>query len=149
MPAWTATHPDATRRAPCRILKGNPVLKTPQMLPRRFVAVATVAVALLPVVASAHAILEESYPSVRGTLPTGDVAIWLRYNSRIDRGRSLLTLIKPDKTRQEIQISADGPPNQVKARLNLPPGDYVLRWQVLAVDGHITRGDLPFRVAGA
>jgi len=119
------------------------------MLPRRFVAVATVAVALLPVVASAHAILEESFPSVRGTLPTGDVGIWLRYNSRIDRGRSLLTLMKPDKTRQEIQISTDGPPNQVKAQLNLPPGDYILRWQVLAVDGHITRGDLPFRVAGA
>ena len=25
-------------------------------------------------------------------------------------------------------------------------GDYVLRWQVLATDGHITRGELHFRV---
>jgi len=29
----------------------------------------------------------------------------------------------------------------------LAPGDYVLHWQVLAVDGHITRGDIPFSVA--
>ncbi len=26
------------------------------------------------------------------------------------------------------------------------PGDCVLRWQVLAVDGHITRGDVPLSV---
>jgi methionine-rich copper-binding protein CopC len=25
-------------------------------------------------------------------------------------------------------------------------GSYVLRWQVLAEDGHITRGELPFQV---
>ena len=28
----------------------------------------------------------------------------------------------------------------------LSPGAYVLRWQVLAIDGHITRGDIPFVV---
>jgi hypothetical protein len=27
----------------------------------------------------------------------------------------------------------------------LMPGQYLLRWQVLAEDGHITRGELPFR----
>ena len=28
----------------------------------------------------------------------------------------------------------------------LQPGEYTVRWQVLAVDGHITRGDVPFTV---
>jgi hypothetical protein len=28
----------------------------------------------------------------------------------------------------------------------LTPGPYVLRWQVLAIDGHITRGDVTFTV---
>jgi hypothetical protein len=28
------------------------------------------------------------------------------------------------------------------------PGAYVVRWQVLAIDGHITRGDVPFTVTG-
>jgi methionine-rich copper-binding protein CopC len=29
----------------------------------------------------------------------------------------------------------------------LGSGAYRLRWQVLAVEGHITRGDIPFTVA--
>lgn len=29
----------------------------------------------------------------------------------------------------------------------LSPGNYKLHWQVLANDGHITQGDIPFRVA--
>jgi len=28
----------------------------------------------------------------------------------------------------------------------LAPGKYTLRWQALAVDGHITRGEVPFTV---
>jgi methionine-rich copper-binding protein CopC len=28
----------------------------------------------------------------------------------------------------------------------LAPGQYRLRWQVLAIDGHLTRGDIPFTV---
>jgi methionine-rich copper-binding protein CopC len=31
----------------------------------------------------------------------------------------------------------------------LLPGEYRLRWQVLASDGHITRGEIPFAVSGA
>ena len=33
------------------------------------------------------------------------------------------------------------------AHAELAAGAYVLRWQVLAIDGHITRGEVPFRVA--
>jgi methionine-rich copper-binding protein CopC len=32
------------------------------------------------------------------------------------------------------------------ATAHLAPGNYTIRWQVLAVDGHITRGDVPFTV---
>jgi hypothetical protein len=35
---------------------------------------------------------------------------------------------------------------RLAAHLGLIPGAYVVRWQVLAVDGHITRGDVPFTV---
>jgi methionine-rich copper-binding protein CopC len=28
----------------------------------------------------------------------------------------------------------------------LSPGKYAIHWQVLAVDGHITRGQIPFEV---
>jgi copper resistance protein C len=30
----------------------------------------------------------------------------------------------------------------------MAPGSYSVRWQVLAIDGHITRGDVPFTVTG-
>ena len=36
-----------------------------------------------------------------------------------------------------------------RAEAGAKPGDYVLHWQVLATDGHITRGDVPFTVKGA
>jgi methionine-rich copper-binding protein CopC len=29
----------------------------------------------------------------------------------------------------------------------LTPGDWSLAWQALSIDGHITRGEIPFRVA--
>ena len=37
-------------------------------------------------------------------------------------------------------------PDLLTGRAELVPGSYVLHWQVLAVDGHITRGDVPFTV---
>ena len=48
-----------------------------------------------------------------------------------------------------LKIAPDGPPNLLETTTNLEtPGAYVVRWQVLAVDGHITRGDVPFTVMG-
>ncbi len=96
--------------------------------------------------AQAHAIIEDSAPPAGGSVRAGSVTITLRYNSRIDRVRSRLTLTHPDTSRSVVPILPDGPPNLVAAKLVLAPGVYTLRWQVLAVDGHITRGDLPFSV---
>ena len=48
-----------------------------------------------------------------------------------------------------LKIAPDGPPNLLETTTNLEaPGAYVVRWQVLAIDGHITRGDVPFTVMG-
>ena len=71
------------------------------------------------------------------------------YNSRIDRARSRLTLTSPDHAQSVLKIAPDGPPNLLETTTNLEaPGAYVVRWQVLAIDGHITRGDVPFTVMG-
>ena len=43
-------------------------------------------------------------------------------------------------------IDPEGPPDLLTSTVTLTPGVYVLRWQVLAIDGHITRGDVPFTV---
>ena len=96
--------------------------------------------------ALAHAILVESTPAIGGTVPSGPVAFRLRYNSRIDRTRSRLTLNKPDHTQAVLPITPTDPPDVMTTRADLAAGAYVLRWQVLAIDGHITRGDVPFTV---
>jgi methionine-rich copper-binding protein CopC len=99
-----------------------------------------------PVPAFAHAILVDSVPAPQSHVPAGRLAISLRYNSRIDAERSKVTLTGPDGTTERLEIASPGRPDMLRAEAMLRPGEYVLRWQVLAVDGHITRGDVPFTV---
>ena len=104
---------------------------------------------LAPVGATAHAILEQSQPAAGGHVPAGKVTLTFDYNSRVDRARSRLTLTRPDKTQAVLKIDQSGPPNVISTSTELTaPGAYAVRWQVLATDGHITRGDVPFTVTG-
>jgi len=112
---------------------------------RTLVALAALAA---PVGAEAHAILIQSDPAIGAAVKAGSVAIRLRYNSRIDGTRSRLTLKRPDHTQSVLPIETNKFDDTLTATAELPQGDYVLRWQVLAVDGHITRGDVPFTVTG-
>jgi methionine-rich copper-binding protein CopC len=45
-----------------------------------------------------------------------------------------------------LTIAASSMSNELSTAADLAPGQYTLRWQALALDGHITRGDLPFTV---
>jgi copper resistance protein C len=101
---------------------------------------------VFPTGVRAHAVLVRSEPSVNETVGAGAVSIECRFNSRIDRARSRLTLTLPDRTQAVLPIEPGSPVDALLARADLAPGAYTLRWQVLAVDGHITRGDVPFVV---
>jgi copper resistance protein C len=105
-----------------------------------------VAFALSSNLAHAHAILVESSPSVNSTVAGPSIPIKLRFNVRIDAKRSRLELVRPDKT--SALLSATQPsPDMLQAMADgLKAGAYSLRWQVLAADGHITRGEIPFSV---
>ena len=94
----------------------------------------------------AHAILVQSEPALNASVPRGQQTLELRFNSRIDHARSRLLLIRPDRSETVLAIDSDAPENVLKAPADLTPGLYTVRWQVLALDGHITRGDLPFTV---
>jgi len=97
--------------------------------------------------AEAHAIIVDSSPSVGTEVPGPDVAVTLHYNNRIDKTRSRLTLMVGEQPFAKLPIDAGGAPDVITAKASgLAPGAYRLRWQVLALDGHITRGEIPFVV---
>jgi len=116
-------------------------------------AVLTAALALLSsgwaAPAAAHAIVLDSMPAA-GSIVTGpDVMLEVRFNCRIDPERSQLSLVSEDGRSRALELSGPGTEGRLASRATgLAPGPYRLRWQVLAVDGHITRGDIAFRVAG-
>jgi copper resistance protein C len=114
---------------------------------RRRAAVLVTGVALLPMPAAAHAIVVAADPAVDAVLHGATAPVLLRFNSRIDRERSRLTLLRADGSSQPLPLAPVERPDTLAAKIDgLAPGHYRLRWQVLAVDGHITRGDIPFAV---
>ena len=103
---------------------------------------------LAPEPAAAHAVVVASEPAVDAVLHGQLVRIQLRFNSRIDQERSRLTLIEANGRSTPVTLDPSQGPDTLSAILDrLTPGRYRLRWQVLAIDGHITHGDIPFELA--
>jgi methionine-rich copper-binding protein CopC len=110
----------------------------------------TALLSLVVASAAAHAVLLESNPSLNASVFGPDVPIKLRFNVRIDATRSRLTLLRPDGTAAPLELAKDSPADTLSTlAAGLVPGAYRLRWQALASDGHITRGEIPFTVAPA
>ena len=101
----------------------------------RLFAGLALASALLGGIAEAHALLLST--KVEGS------ELVLRYNGRIDATRSQLSLMNKDgSTLKKIDSFAGEDPATLKGKLgDVAPGTYILRWEVLSVDGHISRGD--------
>jgi methionine-rich copper-binding protein CopC len=96
--------------------------------------------------AVAHAILIDSTPAPLAHIPAGHLDLVFHYNSRIDAGRSKITLRRPDRSETRLTLTSVPTEDALKASLDLVPGAYTASWQVLATDGHITRGNVPFTV---
>ncbi len=97
--------------------------------------------------ALAHAILVRSTPAAHAVVHGANVRIALHYNSRIDASRCSLTLTDASGRAQSLAMAKPAGPAELDAQAQgLAPAQYVLHWQVLATDGHITRGEVPFTV---
>jgi methionine-rich copper-binding protein CopC len=97
--------------------------------------------------AFAHAVLLEATPGANSAIAGPDVDVQLRFNSRIDAGRSRLTVVLPDKSVRALALESQSSPATLTSRATgLASGSHILRWQVLAADGHISRGEVPFAV---
>ena len=108
------------------------------------------AVALMPGIALAHAIILAAEPAMNSTVAPGELALRLHFNSRIDSRRSRLTLQRPDGTEMTVALVPGGPPGVLAGLAQVTQaGRWTLRWQVLSLDGHLTRGEVRFSVDGA
>jgi hypothetical protein len=106
-------------------------------------------IALVPIsTVFGHAILVNSTPKANETVAGPAVALTLTFNSAVDQARSILLLEQSDRLTSKVAVTIDrSSPEKLTGKASrLAPGAYKLRWQVLAVDGHITRGQLAFQV---
>jgi copper resistance protein C len=112
-----------------------------------FVSLAVSFLLFAPRLAFAHAHLESSTPAANATVPAGPIAIELRFNSRVDGQRSTLGIeIAGGSGKADIAHDTQRSETTLNAHATLQPGHYVIQWQALATDGHITRGEIPFTV---
>jgi methionine-rich copper-binding protein CopC len=96
--------------------------------------------------AFAHALLVASAPAVNGTVRGPGVDMDLKFNSRVDGTRSRLMLVLSDGSSRLLPLLKQPAPEELAAHADLKPGAYTLRWQAIAADGHISRGEVPFKV---
>jgi len=112
--------------------------------------VSFVAMLAAAIFVEAHAVLKETSPAANSKVAGPDVPIVLKYNVRIDSKLSKLSLLNPDNSTTDLKIEQQQAPDTLNSQATgLKPGAYRIRWQVLAPDGHITRGEIPFTVTGS
>jgi len=102
--------------------------------------------------ALAHAIVLESSPVHDAVLTESPGRIVLRFNSRIEAALSRVTIEAVNGKAVALPAARDA--GQEANRLVVPvgplaPGTYIVRYRVLAADGHITEGALRFSVKAA
>ena len=116
---------------------------------RSIAAAVGVGLALLPVVALAHAHLDHASPAVGSTVaqPPNEVSLW--FTEALEAKFS--TIEVRDVQGRPVQAGpatlARGNTAQLRVPLKaLTPGTYKVIWRVLSVDTHRTQGDFTFRV---
>lgn len=123
-------------------------MKAVRILPKQLLlAVTLLALVVAPKLAFAHAVLIASTPAANATVKGPEIAIHLKFNSRIDGERSRLYLMNSNGKSQMLALKPQDAPDAMAAKdVKLSAGAYTIRWQALASDGHITRGEIPFTV---
>jgi len=116
-----------------------------QILRRRAVLLGPVLLGFTARPAGAHAVLVSSQPPANALIPAGPTKFLLRFNTRVDQARSRLILLGTDGLQTTLSIYPAGEQDELSSTGIVAPGGQALRWQVLAADGHISRGEIPFK----
>jgi methionine-rich copper-binding protein CopC len=133
------------------------------------------AILAAPGATGAHAIVLESSPAHDAQLTAAPDRVVLRFNSKIEHGLSRATIeavasiagsgvsssagstVSRAASGRPVALATEGaaqgarlPPDRLVIPLrSLVPGTYVVRYRVLAADGHLTEGALRFTIRAA
>ncbi|MEI7465045.1 MAG: copper resistance CopC family protein [Burkholderiales bacterium] len=100
--------------------------------------------------AQAHAVITEDSLARAPVHPGEPTQVRLQFNSGVEVKLSRVTLVSKGDTEQTVPIRAGSKPGQVLVSVPaLVAGDYALRCQVFAADGHLTQEIRRFRVGVA
>jgi methionine-rich copper-binding protein CopC len=134
------TNPDFTRRVVVRL-----------------VMVLALALAAAPMEALAHARMIRSSPTAEGVTQSPEqVELW--FNELLDdRFNSIIVYPAAEASTQRHAILTQGdakvdPKDKTHLTIGvkpLPPGEYMVEWRVLSLDGHSAPGRFKFRVLAA
>lgn len=126
------------------------------MRARRGWGLATSSIALLlsiaglasPPAGEAHAIVLESTPERDAQLAEAPHEVVLRFNSKIEHTLSRVSIQTAGARPVPLAVAAGAaaPDRLVIPLSRLAPGTYVVRYRVLAADGHLTEGSLRFTI---
>ncbi len=97
----------------------------------------------------AHAIVIESNPREGAVLKQAPSRVLLRFNVKIEKALTRVTLTKDNQQALVLpQVDFNqGSPDRLEVPLPpLEPGNYIMRYSVLAADGHATQGVLRFSI---
>ena len=102
--------------------------------------------------ARAHAIVLEASPAHEAVLAAPPARVILRFNSKIEHALSRVTL--ETAAGRPVALPVARASGEDAARLVVPlsplaPGVYIVRYRVLAADGHVTEGALRFTIQAA
>lgn len=96
---------------------------------------------------AAHALVVASTPSANAEIAGPAFDLRIQFSDRIDKRRSKLSLLSTTGQAFAVQPLDDASADMLAGHVaGLAAGSYRLQWQVLAIDGHITRGEIPFTV---
>jgi methionine-rich copper-binding protein CopC len=111
-------------------------------------AAAVVAVLVLTPATAAHSLLLESSPAAGATLTAPPRQLTLRFNNRIEKRLSQISIVDERGAPQPLAITvAGGAAERLTAGVPaLAPGAYRVEWHVLSTDGHIVSGSFGFRL---
>ncbi len=111
---------------------------------------------LAPLTAYSHAHLRDAAPADGARLDASPSEINLRYSEAIEPRFSSFRLYRVSSDGEGDKSISLGSPDahegntviRLPVAESLARGDYELRWEVLAADGHTTRGTVSFAVSG-